>query len=193
MVASVRNSNWPYPDDFEADRLTSPIEPTNHENGIAMRYVRALQEGNCDEAIAMTLWMKERIELSRLKQPERIADIREELCRSLTDRRIEGNRLAEEGMEDQYVLAPGSQVAVVRVDEGRHDLERPVSSRLWLELTYPRKERAPLDLAGQPIRSLVAGINTTSDSYVLKGSVVGNLEIDFDSIGTDWSTAPGVE
>lgn len=193
MIVSARKSNWPYPADFEADQSTNSATMREHENGAAMRYVRALQEGNCDEAIAMTLWMNDRLDRSRLKDPEQVADIREELCRSLTDRRIEGNRLAEEGMEDQYVLAPGSHVAMVRADEGRDDLERPVETRVWFEMTYSRKERAPLDLAGQPIRSLVAGISTTRDSYVLKASVVGNLEIDFDSIRTDWSTAPGDE
>ena len=164
---------------------------TRHAKGAAMRYVRALQDGNCDEAIALTLWMNDRIELSRLTHPEHVFDVRKELCRSLTDRRIEGNRLAEEGMEDQYVLPPGSRVTLVSVDEGRDDLERPVASRAWVGVIYSRKDRAPLDLDGLPIRSLLAGISTTSDSYVLKAAVVGNLEIDYESIGTDWTVTLG--
>ncbi len=156
-----------------------------------MRYVQALQEGNCDDAIGLTLWMRERIERSQLKNPEQVADIREELCRSLTDRRIEGNRLREEGIEDQYVFAPGSEAKLVRVDGGRSDLEQPVAYRAWVEVEYARRDRAPLDLNGLPIRRLLVGINTTSDAYVLKAGVVGNLEVDFDSVETDWNGTAG--
>ena len=193
MFTSLRHSNWPYPQSFDAGTKTGSVSLKGHENGTAMRYVRALQDGNCDEAIALTLWMNDRIELSRLEHPEQVADVREELCGSLSDHRIEGNRLAEEGMEDQYILAPGSRVTLVKIDEGRNDLERPVSSRVWIGVTYSRKDRAPLDLGGLPIRSLLAGISTTHDSYVLKAAVVGNLEIDYESIGTDWSLTPGEE
>jgi len=191
MIVSVRQSNWPYPSDFETEPRAELASMKDYENGTAMRYVRALQEGNCDETIALTLWMNDRIELSRLKNPEQLADIREELCASLTDRRIEGNRLSEEGMEDQYVFAPGSRVSLIRVDEGREDLERPVATRVWVEVMYLREERAPLDLGGLPIKSLTAGINATSDSYVLKAAVVGNVEIDYESIVTNWDTTRG--
>lgn len=193
MITSLRRSNWPFPKEIDAGTTTDSVSLKRHANGAAMRYVRAMLDGNCDEAIALTLWMNDRIELSQLKNPEQVADVREELCESLTDRRIEGNRLAEEGMEDQYVLAPGSRVTLVSVDEGRGDLERPVSSRVWVQVVYTRKERAPLDLGGLPIRSLLAGISTTHDSYVLKAAVVGNLEIDYEYIGTDWSATLGEE
>ena len=191
MIVSIRGSNWPYPDDDISETQVNSHDLEQQTNGVAMRYVKALQEGNCDEAIARTLWMNERIEHARLKNPEQIAEIREELCRSLTDRRIEGNRLAEEGIEDHYVMAPGSRATPVRVDEGRDDLERPTASRVWVEVVYPKRERAPLDLNGVPIRRLVAGINVTADSYVLKASVIGNMEIDLDSISTNWNGNPG--
>ncbi len=191
MIVSIRGSNWPYPDEDGPEPQVDPKSLDREKNGIAMRYVQALQEGNCDEAIARILWMNERIEQTRLKNPEQIAEIREELCRSLTDRRIEGNQLTEEGIEDQYVMAPGSRAVPVRVDEGRDDLERPAASRVWVEVTYPRRERAPVDLEGLPIRRLVAGINVTNDAYVLKASVIGNLEINFESISTDWAGIPG--
>lgn len=187
MIASIRQSPWPFPQETETPNGPVSASAAGHEAGAAMRYARALQEGNCDEAIALTFWMRERIERAQLENPKRLADIREELCRSLTDRRIEGNRLAEEGMEDQYLLAPGCELTLVGVDKGRDDLERPAASRAWIRVTYPREEGAPLDLAGLPIRSLVAGINTTTDSYVLKAAVVGNLEIPLDSIDTNWN------
>lgn len=191
MIVSIRGSNWPYPDEDPSEPRADPRQLEREKNGVSMQYVEALQEGNCDVAIARILWMNERIEQTRLKNPEQVAEIREELCRSLTDRRIEGNRLAEEGIEDQYVMAPGCSAVPVRVDEGRDDLERPASTRVWVEVTYPRRDRAPVDLEGLPIRRLVAGINMTNDSYVLKASVIGNLEIDFDSISTNWEGIPG--
>ncbi len=191
MIVSVRRTNWPYPDNVENPPTVNTAPLPEHGNGAAMRYVQALQEGNCDEAIALILWMQERIERSRLKVPADVADIREELCQSLTDRRIEGNQLTEEGIEDQYVFAPGCDVTLVRVDTGRDDLERPVALRAWVDVRYPRQDRAPLSLDGEPIRHLLAGINTTDNSYILKAGVVGNLEIDYESVNTDWNRPPG--
>jgi len=184
----MRRGNWPFPPETEVTKTTAPATIDSSAVAAARRYVAAMQEGNCDDAIALTLWMRERLEQVNLEEPERVTEIRETLCRSLNDRRLEGNRLTEEGMEDQYVLPPGAEIAYIRSDAGRTDLERAAAARVWAKVTYPRRERAPLDLAGAPIRSLVVGINTTSDAYILKAAVVGNLEIDWESIDIDWGS-----
>jgi hypothetical protein len=191
MVITMRQSGWPFPE--------SPIEPrTNSASAeivgtgdTAMQYARALQQGNCDQAIAMTLWMQERIKQVQLQEQERVADIREELCASLTDRRLEGNRFSEEGMEDHYVFAPGTTLTLVNVEPGPQDLERPAASRAWIRVEYPRKDRAPLSSEGEPIRSLVAKVSTTADAFVLKAAVIGNTEIDSELINTGWNTSGG--
>ena len=108
------------------------------------------------------------------------------LRRRSSQRLAEGNRLRPEGIEDQYVFAGGVTVTPVGIDAGRDDLERPVKDRTWVRVTFPDRSTALRDEAGLPIRSLVAGINVSEDGFVLKANVVGNLEIDADSIQTFW-------
>ena len=191
MVVSLRQSSWPFPDTPPGPGTNRASAESIGSGDAAMRYVRALQEGNCDEVIAMTLWMQERIKQVRLQNPDGVADIREELCASLSDRRLEGNQLSEEGMEDHYVFAPGTTLTLLNVEEGPADLARPAASRAWIRVEYARRDRAPLSADGEPVRSLVAKVSTTADAFVLKAAVIGNTEIDPELVDTDWDTSGG--
>lgn len=156
----------------------------------ARRYASAIQSGRCDEVIAMTAWMQERLEYVRrtAADPNEEIRTREELCRKTQERRPEGNQLSLEGIEDVYVFLLDAEVEVVGVDEGRDDLEKPVEERTWLEVRYPSKFRALHDQSGYPIKSLVVGVNISADGYVLKAGFLGNLDIDFDSVSYRWET-----
>ena len=158
-------------------------------NPVAMEYVAAYQQGRLDDIVRLTCWMQDR--LGRLRSssagPEALAGAVEALETRSRERSDEGNQLREEGVEDQYVLAPGAAVEAVGMDSGRDDLERPAKDRTWLRITYPDRPAALRDKDGLPIRSLVAGINVSEDGLVLKAKVVGNLDIDVDSIQTHWS------
>jgi hypothetical protein len=61
-------------------------------------------------------------------------------------------------------------------------LSKPVQERVWLLVTYPAADRALCDETGKAIRSIRVGVNVSPDSYVVKAGVVGNLDIDRDSI-----------
>jgi hypothetical protein len=153
----------------------------------ATRYAQALQENNFDAVIDMTWWMHERLRFSEtsLTPPQSLAGVRGELAAGLR-RTIEGNRLRPEGIEDQYIFAPGVELDVVAADAGRNDLVKPAAERVWFRVTYPFAARAPRDEAGRPIRSLVAGVNVSQDGWILKAGVLGNLEIDWDWVSVDW-------
>lgn len=89
-------------------------------------------------------------------------------------------------MEDPYVFSPGAKIDYDTIDAGRDDLDGKVARRTWLVVTYPSKDKALLDSDGVPIHSLRVGINVSTDGYVLKGNVIGNLDIDWESIMYDW-------
>lgn len=162
-------------------------------NGIAMRYARALQQGDYDEAIRMTLWMQDRLRYVRMgsDEPETVEAARRELKRSLARRALEDNHLRAEGVEDQYVFAPGARLELIRVEEGRDDLERPAKECAWIRVTYPGASNALRDETGVPIRSLAVGVNVSADGYILKSGIIGNLEVDRDSIAYDWASLQG--
>ena len=163
------------------------------EREAALRYAQALKEGDWETVIDQTLWMRERLDYVRLEGggEEAAAREREHLARRLAERSPEENQLRPEGVEDQFVFAPGAEIAVAGVDAGRDDLERPVAARTWLRVTYPRQAQALRDAQNLPIRALTAGVNVDEKGYVLKAGVVGNLEIDMDSISRDWIMAGG--
>lgn len=156
---------------------------------VAMEYVAAYQQGRLDDIVRLTCWMQDR--LGRLRSnsapPNEMADAMEALQARSRERSDDGNQLREEGVEDQYVLAPGAVVEPVGMDSGRHDLERPAKDRTWMRITFLDRPAALRDQDGLPIRSLVAGINVSEGGLVLKANVIGNLDIDIDSIQTDWS------
>lgn len=136
----------------------------------------------------MTAWMRDRVKAVLLEdqEPGAQARVREELCDRMQWRTTEGNQLRLEGVEDQYVFAPGTRLDLLRADTGRSDLDAPVRKRYWIRVTFPVPSRALADSQGRPIRSLAAGVNISRDDTVLKANVVGNLEMDFSSFLYDW-------
>lgn len=176
-----------------AESQSKPID-----GGNAMAFARALQDNNCDEVIRLTAWMADRLRRVALESsdPEDVAEARRKLCQKILSRPYEDNILRGEGIEDQFVFAPGTQLEVVSKDPGRKDLGRPVAERVWIRVTYPRRETAPLapvkpgspDM--KPVRQWIVGVNLSQgDQTVLKASVLGNLEIKRDSAAFDWPQA----
>lgn len=182
---------------FETDRAGfAPVQQEAAQpapNNLAMRYIQAVQEGNTDEVVRMTLWMNERLERVKLggAGSSELESVRAELCREAGLRPVEGNQLRTEGIEDKYLFQPGAQIEFVGVDAGRGDLEKPVGERTWVKVTYPTRSRAPLSSSGDPIRSLLAGVNCSRDGYVLKANVIGNAEVDRTSICCTWNQESG--
>jgi hypothetical protein len=154
----------------------------------AWRYARAVADGDVDTAIAMTLWIQDRLAFRRTETGDEVevANTREELAAALRDRSVEGNRLTAEGVEDQYLFAPGVDFAIVGELPGDSDLEAPAAQKVLFRIAYPRKETALCDSEGRPIHELVAGIETTKDGMVLKAGIAGNAAILRDTIRYDW-------
>jgi len=53
-------------------------------------------------------------------------------------------------------------------------------------VSYPAPTQSLKDENGTPIKWLRVGVNVSADGYVLKAGVIGNLEIDFESISYNW-------
>jgi len=173
----------------------SPPEGTPSSAGLAMQYAHAVQDGNCDEILRMTAWMVDRMRRVALESsdPAVIQATRDKLCEDVRSRAVEGNVLRLEGIEDQYVFAPGATMEVVGRDEGRKDLLGPVLYRTWIQVTYPNSRTAPLveDTEGnsivKPVRSWIVGVNVSrTDNTVMKAGVIGNLDFDFGSFLFNW-------
>lgn len=169
-------------------RVSPPPRAIPAQNNLAMRYARAVQDGNCAIVIPHTAWMRERLKraLEGKNGNKAVERVRSELCDRIQRRTPEGNQLRREGVEDQYVFAPGVRLEVVREDAGRSDLEEPVKRRTWIRATFPTRPRALSDEAGRPIRSMVVGVNLSPDGCVVKANVIGNLEIDPGSLRYNW-------
>ena len=179
-----------------ADSTVSAQEkPKPIDGGNAMAFARALQSNDCDEVIRLTAWMSDRLRRVALESsdPAYVAKARKKLCEKILARPYEDNVLRKEGIEDQFVFAPGTQIEVVSKDEGRTDLRAPVAERVWIRVTYPRRETAPLAPVApespdmKPVRQWIVGVNIArQDAQVLKAAVQGNLEIRRDSATFDW-------
>jgi hypothetical protein len=179
---------------------TAPANPfaamragRTQDDALAMRYVRAYQSGDCDEITGLTAWMQERMRKAALTDPaeEALEKVRQELRARVLDRSVEGNRLSPEGVEDAQVFAPGTTARLVGSDKGRKDLSQPVQERAWVRVTYPARDTALCDESGRPIRSITVGVNVSSEGYVVKAGVVGNLDVDRSSISYDWNDNQG--
>ena len=160
--------------------------PDSQALRIAERYLSGVRTGACSQGIALTLWMQERLESASGLGRDNERAAMQDLCESIKDRTMEANRLRPEGIEDQYVFTPLAQIETAGVDTGREDLIKPVMERVWFIASYPVPTQALRDENGTPIKSLRVGINVSSDGYVLKAGVIGNLEIDFESISYNW-------
>lgn len=159
------------------------------EGGVAWQYATACRDGDWARMVALTLWIRDRLDyVLQSDGGEAISAEKDRLMADLGTRTVADNRLTEEGVEDQYVFSPGAEIQYESVDAGREDLEAPTARRTWLRVTYPLREKSLLDGDGLPIRSLRVGINVSHDGYVLKGNVIGNLDIDWESIMYDWPT-----
>lgn len=154
-----------------------------------MQYARAFQTGAWDDIIAMTWWMQERLERVALRSsdPAEGERARQRLRAHLSRRAVAGNQLRPEGIEDQYVFAPGGELTAVSTDTGRETLAKPVSQRTWIRVTYPEPARALRDEEGNTIRSILVGVNVSQEGFVLKANVIGNLDIRKESYRYMWS------
>ena len=154
----------------------------------AWRYARAVADGDLETAIAMTLWMQDRLAFRRTETGDEVevAKTREELAAGLREHTVEGNRLTAEGVEDQYLFAPGVDFAIVGELPGDTDLEAPVEQKVLFRIVYPRKETALCDSEGRPIHVLVAAIETNKDGMVLKAGIAGNAVLLRGTIRYDW-------
>jgi len=154
------------------------------DDGPAWEYACAFQRRDFDRVIGLTWWMQERLDRVRLEWPDSsgVEQAAADLRRRLATYSVEGNQLRPEGIEDQYVFAPGAVLSVVRRDAGRDDLAKDVAERMWIRVIYPDERHAPRNEFGRPIREMTVGINVATDGFVLKASVIGNVEFERDLI-----------
>lgn len=158
----------------------------------ATRYALAYQENRADDVISMTHWMQECLKRVRRGSDDSagLAAVREQLRRSIVSRTLEGNRLRPEGVEDKYIFAPGTRIELLssdaREDARGDELACPVRERTWLRVTYPDAAVALRDEAGRPIRSIVVGVDVSPDGCIVKAGILGNVELDRESIALDW-------
>lgn len=195
VVWWLGSSAIPVEADYQTEGRTRAQQEENGTplSSVAWRYALAVRDSNCAEVIRMTLWMNERLDRVRAAHgdSEELEAAREALCRQIVHRAVEGNQLTAEGVEDQYIFAPGVELHLVGMDEGAAGLRRPVAERSWIRVTYPNRRRALRDQEGQPIRSIVVGVNVSQDGYVLKAGFIGNLDVDRDSIHYVWPRPEG--
>lgn len=151
---------------------------------LAVDYAHAYQHGDWDFVFAHTLWIQDRLTYAAAhgEEPNAEEEARLSLMASVSDRSVAGNQLLEGGVADQYVFRPGARVELTGVDAGRDGLHRPTALRAWLRVVYPSPENALLDGMGLPVEALTVGVNMTSTGHVLKASVYGNVEIDWNSV-----------
>jgi hypothetical protein len=156
-------------------------------DSVAWQYANAYQEGDWARVVDLTLWMDERMAfVAERGTVAEVAEEREALIEDISCRSIDDNNLRDAGVADQYIFIPGARLEYVTDDEGRSDLAAEVARRTWFNVVYPSREKALLDREGLPIRSLYAGVNVSVAGRVLKAGVIGNLDIDWDSIKYDW-------
>lgn len=176
------------PEPAAAEALPQEVRPVPADyESPAVAYARAMQQGHWDRVISMTLWMRDRLDYVRETEGDAaILAARQDLAAQLADRDTAGNRVTREGVEDQYVFVPGAELRVLAVDEGRDDLAAPAAERVWMTAVFPNRARAPRDAMGLPIKRLTVGVNVSTEGYILKAAIIGNLEIAWDAVSYDW-------
>ena len=157
-------------------------------NPCAVRYAVAFRDGKWDDVIEMVFWMREHLNRIRIAEgsPRSENEARETLKRQVSCRFLGENQLRAEGVEDQYVFTPGTQITPLGADAGRKDLSQPVADRTWFRVEFPEDTTALRDENGAAIRALTVGVNVSPSGHVLKAAVIGNLEIDRTTLSFDW-------
>ncbi len=157
------------------------------DESIAWQYVLAYQEGNWSRVVELTVWMNDRLAfVAQSGTPADVDAARDGIIEQISTHAMSENYLRDEGVDDQYLFTPGTRLEYIGEDGGSDTLEAPIARRTWFRVIYPTREKALLDKEGIPIRSVNAGVNVSSDGRVLKAGVVGNMNIDWDSIRYDW-------
>ncbi len=165
---------------------------TDGQDSVAWAYARAYQEGDWARAIELTIWMEERLVfVARTGTPEDVVAERKRLIEQISTRVLTDMQLRDAGVDDQYIFAPGVRLEHVLDDSGRDDLAAEVAWRTWFNVIYPSREKALLDWDGMPIHSVYVGVNVSLDGRILKAGIIGNLDIDWDSIRYDWPSQQG--
>lgn len=158
------------------------------EDQLIHRYFTAYQTKNCSEIAQCTDWMIARLQKinDRYSDEAKINEARANLCKEVLVRIPGEERLQLLGLKDHYLIPQASNYKVVGADPGRTDLAKTVKERVWVRIEYSNKATAPKNEEGEPIKQLRAGVNISTDHRVLKGAVIGNWEIDTNSILTRW-------
>lgn len=160
-----------------------PPEEAERVQRVAQQYAYALREGDCDTAIGLTYWMQERLARIAADSGQAAARrVHQELCAELLDVEPTDRQLRDEGIEDSAVFRAPAEFRPLRTDAGEDNLAAPVAGRLWIEVTYPGMESAIRDPDGRPIRQIRVGVTVSTDGLVLKTGVLGNVELDYDSV-----------
>ena len=164
------------------------VDQAAGEGLLAQRYAESVRDGDCGRVIGMTLWMQDRLSRERALMPgaQREEEVSAALCESIQERSPEGNQFSDEGIDDKYIFGPGAAFVILGVDAGRDDLEATVRERVWIEVTYPGPVQAPKDHFGNPVRSMIVGVNISENGDVLKAGVRGNVDIDLSSFSYNW-------
>lgn len=168
---------------------TEPLHLLRVGNPRAEAYVIALCTEKWDDVVDRTFWMQEHLKRVRIAEglPRAVAAAREALKRQVSCRYVGANQLRPEGVEDQYVFAPGVRVTALGSDAGRTDLLPNILDRTWFHVEFPDESTALRDENGVAIRALDVGVTISPSGQVVKASVVGNLEIVRKSLVLDWS------
>lgn len=151
------------------------------EDKVASNYIEALQHDRCEEVIGLTWWMKERLDYVT-SRGEDIATAKSDLCTLALERRSDEAMITSEGIHDKYIFPPGAIARPLRSDAGLDYLAKPVSYRLWFEVSYEGVELPPRGSEGRPITKMRVGLNVSDDGYILKAGVLGTAEVNEDSI-----------
>jgi hypothetical protein len=161
----------------------------------AWHYAQAVQQGDWDGVMRRVPWMLERLSHAELNEGGAAARAaaQRELVALMEDRSPSSveNQLLAEGVEDWFVFSPHAVLAAEFVDAGRHDLESPAASRTWIRVIYESPATALRDGFNLPIRSLLAGVNVSESGAILKANVIGNLDIDEESVRYFAASGPG--
>lgn len=155
----------------------------------AMAYIKAAIDCDCEGIISRTEWMQTR--LGRLQDagatPAELEADRARLCEDFCGRDDEGGyEVRDEGVADPYLFVPGVEYEFIGQDEGRQDLEVPVSARVWVALRFPSPTRCLIDQNGRAISGVTVGLNMTAGGLVAKANVLGNAEINWDTVRYNW-------